>query len=285
MTNVRDVMNICEQLWPNNLAEDWDSVGLAVGDPEAPVTHVHCALDPSDEVIAEAVELGADFLFTHHPLLLRGVTSVAADTLKGGAVHTLIRSGIAQFNAHTNADSALGGVSDVLAEILQLREVEPLVQNPDAEAGVGLGRVGTVEPTTVEDIAVRLAQGVDLSVRGIAIGGDPGAEVTRVAVLGGAGDSMFDAARKAGAQLYITSDLRHHPASEALDTGSRGGPLEHLIDISHYSAESAWIPRAAEQLDEALRAGGHSVEVTVSGVCSDPWTAVVLPDSEEWQWN
>ncbi|OFS26343.1 Nif3-like dinuclear metal center hexameric protein [Brevibacterium sp. HMSC07C04] len=285
MTNVRDVMGVCEQLWPKNLAEDWDSVGLAVGDPESAVTHVHCALDPSDDVIAEAVELGADFLFTHHPLLLRGVTSVAADTLKGGAVHTLIQSGIAQFNAHTNADSVLGGVSDVLADILQLQDVQPLVQHPEADEGVGLGRVGTVEPTSVEDIAVRLAQGVDLSVRGIAIGGDPSAEVTRIAVLGGAGDSMFGAARKARAQLYVTSDLRHHPASEALDTGARGGPLEHLIDISHYSAESAWIPRAAEQLDEALRSGGHSVTVTVSDVCSDPWSAVVLPDSEEWQWN
>lgn len=285
MTHVRDVMEVCEELWPSKWAEDWDSVGLAVGDPDAEVTRIHCALDPTDDVIAEAVELGADLLFTHHPLMLRGVRSVAADTLKGGAVHTLIRSGIAQFNAHTNADSAIGGVSDVLAEIIGLQDVAPLAQTPDAPEGVGLGRVGTIEPAAVEDVAVRLARGVDLSVRGIAIGGDPGAEVARVAVLGGAGDSMFDAARAAGAELYITSDLRHHPASEALDTGLRTGALKHLIDISHYSAESAWIPRAAEQLGAALAERGHSVEVTVSEICTDPWSAAILPDSEEWSWS
>ncbi|RAE57394.1 Nif3-like dinuclear metal center hexameric protein, partial [Burkholderia multivorans] len=106
---VSECVDVFDSLWPPDLAEDWDTVGLAVGDPDAEVRSILLALDPTDAVIAEAVVLGADLLFTHHPLMLRPVNSVSAGTLKGGAVHTLITNGIAQFNAHTNADAAVGG--------------------------------------------------------------------------------------------------------------------------------------------------------------------------------
>ncbi|MGZ4663101.1 MAG: Nif3-like dinuclear metal center hexameric protein, partial [Arthrobacter sp.] len=96
-----------EELWPESLAENWDEVGLVAGHPSAPVTKVMFAVDPTLEVIEEAVEWGAELLIAHHPLLLKGVTSVAATSAKGRAVHRLIESGTALLTVHTNGDSAV----------------------------------------------------------------------------------------------------------------------------------------------------------------------------------
>ncbi|WP_246075992.1 Nif3-like dinuclear metal center hexameric protein [Brevibacterium jeotgali] len=266
------VRALVDELWPEEYAEAWDSVGLTAGDPTARVTSVLLAVDPVDDVIAEAEETGADLLVTHHPLLLRGITSVAADTLKGGQLTRLLRAGIAHIAAHTNADSQLGGVSDALIETLGVPVEGPLVQTAGAPDGVGIGRWGDREPTTVRALAETLAKVLPATVTGVRIAGDPDAEVRRVAVCGGAGDGLFDSVREVGADVYITSDLRHHPATEARDTAHRGAGLPHLIDISHWAAESLWLDRAAELLGEVAAQRGWNLRVRVSTRRTDAWT-------------
>ena len=131
---VADVVAALEAAYPPELAAEWDAVGLVCGDPADPVRSVLVAVDPAPETVAEAVQLpgGAQLLVTHHPLLLRGVHGVGADTPKGALVHRLIRSGTALFTAHTNADSADPGVSDALAAALGLAVEGPLVGAPAA---------------------------------------------------------------------------------------------------------------------------------------------------------
>ncbi len=121
---VGDVIAALESAYPPALAADWDAVGLVCGDPEEPVSSVLVAVDPVPETVAEAA--GDQLLVTHHPLLLRGVHGVGADTPKGALVHRLIRSGTALFTAHTNADSADPGVSDALAAAIGLTVEGPL---------------------------------------------------------------------------------------------------------------------------------------------------------------
>ncbi|SMY04106.1 dinuclear metal center protein, YbgI/SA1388 family [Brevibacterium sp. 239c] len=268
---VSECVDVFEALWPTALAEKWDSVGLAVGDPDAEVRSILLALDPMDAVIAEAVVLGADLVFNHHPLMLKPVKSVNASTLKGGAVHTLISNDIALFNAHTNADSARGGVSDALISLLGIDDSVPLV--PHAEgARTGIGRVGDLPtPTPVRDIARTLAERLPRTTTGVRIAGDPAASVTRVAVCGGAGDSLFDEVRASGADVYITADLRHHPATEARDTANRQGGRPQLIDVSHWASETVWLTAAAEQLETEFAARGFSVGLQHSAVNTDPW--------------
>ena len=111
MTTVADAIAILDRAYPPHLAESWDKVGLICGDPADPADTILLALDCTQEVADAAVAAGADMLVVHHPLLLRGVTSVAANTPKGKIIHTLIRNGVALFAAHTNADSARGGPS------------------------------------------------------------------------------------------------------------------------------------------------------------------------------
>lgn len=123
---LNDILKHLDSIYDPRWAEPWDSVGLIVGDPEAEVSKVLLALDPVDEVVAEAIDFGADLIITHHPLFLSPVSSVATTTPKGRLVHTLIRHSIALFNAHTNADVADQGVNEALAAALGLQQVRVL---------------------------------------------------------------------------------------------------------------------------------------------------------------
>lgn len=126
MSTLADLVTVLEQAYPPELAEDWDAVGLVCGDPADEVRHVLLAVDATEAVVDEALRTGAQALVVHHPLLLRGVTGVGADTPKGVLLHRLVRGGCALFTAHTNADRADPGVSDALAAALGLRVLGPL---------------------------------------------------------------------------------------------------------------------------------------------------------------
>ena len=128
-----DVIAALETAYPPALAQGWDAVGLVCGDPDDEVRSVLVAVDPVPETVDETLDAGAQLLLTHHPLLLRGVHGVGADTPKGALVHRLVRGGAALFTAHTNADAAAPGVSDALAVALGLTvegPLEPLPSDP-----------------------------------------------------------------------------------------------------------------------------------------------------------
>ncbi|MEV0298641.1 Nif3-like dinuclear metal center hexameric protein [Nocardia sp. NPDC050710] len=130
MTTLAELIGVLDTAYPPKLAESWDSVGLVCGDPADKVTRVLFAVDATAAVVDEAIDWRAHALVVHHPLLLRGVDTVAADTPKGALLHRLIRSGCALFSAHTNADSADPGVSDALAAALGLIVTGPLDPKP-----------------------------------------------------------------------------------------------------------------------------------------------------------
>lgn len=122
----RTVMRAMEGIAPVDLAERWDNVGLQVGDPDKPVHRILVALDLLEEVACEAVENKADMVITHHPLIMEGVKSLREDSFVGRVASLLIKHGIALYCAHTNLDIVAGGINDLLAEKLALREVRPL---------------------------------------------------------------------------------------------------------------------------------------------------------------
>lgn len=171
MPRLSEVIAALEKLWPAERAESWDAVGTVVGDPDQEVTRVLFAVDPVQEIVDEAVKLGAGLLVTHHPLYLRGTTTVAATHFKGRVVHTLIKNDIALHVAHTNADTADPGVSDALAGALDLRVTGPLVPDPtDPEGRRGLGRVCALDPPlTVREFAARAAERLPATAQGIRV--------------------------------------------------------------------------------------------------------------------
>ncbi|MFJ4219564.1 Nif3-like dinuclear metal center hexameric protein [Curtobacterium luteum] len=273
MPKLREILDVVEQLWPSAGSESWDAVGLVAGDPDAEVRHVHLAVDAVPATASETVRLGADLLLTHHPLLLRGVTTVAESTYKGSVIATLVRGGAGLLAAHTNADVVTTGTSAVLADRLGLVEQRPI--QPGADPATGIGRVGTLaEPTTLGALARSLVDLLPGTATGVRVSGGYDDPVLTVALCAGAGDSLLGHPAVLGADVYVTSDLRHHPASEFREQAMLGrGPA--LIDTSHWATEWLWLDVAAAEL-----AAATGVRVTVSDLRTDPWDFAVLPAAE-----
>jgi dinuclear metal center YbgI/SA1388 family protein len=269
-STVSDVNAVIERLWPLSGAEAWDAPGLLSGNPSAPVARIHLAVDAVGEVVDEAVEAGSDLLLVHHPLLLRGVTSVAEDRYKGSVLAKLIRADCALIAAHTNADVVETGTSAAIASRLGLLNSQPITMGETSSRGIGrVGRLG--QPTTLGRLARELADILPPTASGVRVSGEFDRPIDTVALCGGAGDSLLSEAAVLGADVYITSDLRHHPASEARENAKiSGGPA--LIDISHWASEWLWLDTAAEQLRDAI----PGVVVTVSELRTDPWDFTVV---------
>ena len=362
-----DIIDVVERAYPPRLAQPWDSVGLVCGDPGESVDDVVVAVDATAAVVAEVPDGG--LLLAHHPLLLRGVDTVAASTPKGALVHTLIRSGRALFTAHTNADSASPGVSDALARAIGVEVdgvLSPLSDGPaldkwvvfvprenadavraamfDAGAGrigdysqcswsvpgtgqflahegaapaignvgsvervsedrveavapatarpavlaamrvahpyeepafdvyaltplpgdVGLGRVGTLPAAeSLRQFVSRIHRALPATSWGVRAAGNPERRVSRVAVCGGAGDSLLDVVAATDADAYVTADLRHHPADE-----HRRASDVALVDVAHWASEFPWCSQVADLLRHEF---GPSLSVRVSSIRTDPW--------------
>jgi dinuclear metal center YbgI/SA1388 family protein len=374
MPTLRDVVDLVHGWYPPATADSWDAVGLVYGDPAASVEKVLLAVDPAPEVADEAVEWGADLLVVHHPLFLKPVHGFAATTPKGRTMATLAGAGCALLTAHTNADRAVNGVSEAMAQALRLTDLQPLTgasgppmdklvvfvpvekadhvraaiaaagagtigdydsctfsttgegrfrplegSNPTigtlgnietveevriesvlrrsrrtdvvramlaahpyeepaydvlelAQTGIarpgvadaGVGRIGSVGATTLQHFAESVAKSLPQTAPGVRVAGDPDRAVRRVAVCGGAGDFLLETVRGTDADVYVTSDLRHHPASEFRE---HDGPA--LVDVAHWAAEWTWLPQVQAKLVAALE---DTVEARVSTICTDPWT-------------
>jgi dinuclear metal center YbgI/SA1388 family protein len=266
-----DALAAVERLWPEAGAEPWDAVGLLAGDPSAPLRRIHLAVDAVLDTVDESIDLKADLLLVHHPLLLRGVTTVAETRYKGAVIARLIRGGCALLAAHTNADIVTSGTSAVLAERLGLRGIVPLVPAV-GDAAIGIGRVGELtEPTTLGRLARVLADILPPTAQGVRVAGEYDRTVSRVALCAGAGDAYLAHPDVLAADVYVTSDLRHHPASEAVENARVArGPA--LVDVSHWASEWLWLDVAAQQLRDAL----PGVEVSVSDLRTDPWSFSVM---------
>jgi len=267
---LREVVAALERLYPPHTASSWDRVGLVTGDLDQPVSLVHFAVDPTLAVIDEARAAGADLLVTHHPLLLRGVHAVATTSAKGASVTALIVSQIALYAAHTNADVASPGVCDALASACALLDVGPLTEL----GGIGHGRVGSLaDPLTLRELVLRLSRVLPAAPGGIRVAGPADALVSRVAVVGGAGDDFFDAVRASGADVYITADLRHHPVLEAREEARGGTP--YLVDAGHWATEWLWLESARSELLRELAGRGTSLNTHISTLRTDPWDFVI----------
>jgi dinuclear metal center YbgI/SA1388 family protein len=257
------VIEALDDAYPPALAQDWDSVGLVCGDPSDTIDSVTVAVDATAAVVNTVGPRG--LLLAHHPLLLRGVDTVAASTPKGALVHRLIRTGAALFTAHTNADAASPGVSDALAGALGLTVEAVLEPVPGGLASnVGTGRIATLaRPQRFADFVAWVNSALPQTTWGIRAAGDADATVTRVAVCGGSGDSLLAAAAAAGVQAYVTADLRHHPADEHLRSSGVG-----LVDVAHWASEYPWCTQAAELLRAQF---GAALPVMVCPLRTDPW--------------
>lgn len=273
-STVSAVIGALEAAYPRSWAEPWDRVGLVLGERGAAVRRVLLAVDPTVSVAREAVDRGAELLVTHHPLLLRGASFLPADDGKGAVVTHLLRHGTALWCGHTNVDRSTRGTVGAWISQLGLQDAAALIPGEvpaDAAHGshrFGLGAVGTLPAaTTVGELSSAIAGIVPATARGILHTGHADRPVRRVAVCPGAGDSFLEAAAGAEVDVYITSDLRHHPALEHLESAADPAAVPALIDVPHAASEALWLPLAKELLETTL----PGLEVLLSEHTTDPW--------------
>ena len=222
---VKDIVAVIEEFAPLSIQEGWDNSGLCVGSPDDEVTSAIFALDCTEALVDEAVACGADMIITHHPLIFSGLKKISPDDQVGAAVIKAIKNGIAIYAAHTNADKVIAGVSGAMAAKLGLADVRILSEDGE---GTGLGVVGDLPRSLTADEAVALVK-EKFGLKMLKVSRPLETRISRVAMCGGSGGSLIGAARKSGAQLYISGDISYH------NFFTQKGFM--LMDIGHYESE------------------------------------------------
>ena len=246
MTTVADILNFIEGIAPPYMKMDWDNCGLLCGRKDKEVQKILVALDPFRNVIREAIDLGADLIVTHHPLIFSApLMAVNEDTETGRCVLELMEHGIAAINAHTNLDQAPGGINDVLAQTLGLSGIEVL--SPDGTDTVGrpygLLRAGFVEEQPLEQFLAVVKENLRCDGLRYCDGGRP---VRRVAVGGGSCGGAFAEAAAHGCDTLVTADVKYNQFRSAYEVGI------NLIDAGHFHTENPTMPVLAEKLRSAF---------------------------------
>lgn len=246
MATVNDILTFVESLAPRYMMMNWDNCGLLCGRREKPVKKILVALDPFRSVIEEAIEMGADLIVTHHPLIFgEEVKAVNGDTETGRCLLTLMEHGIAAINAHTNLDQAPGGINDVLAQTLGLSEIQVLSPDGTDTMGrpYGLLRAGFVEEQPLEQFLAVVKENLRCDGLRYCDGGRP---VRRVAVGGGSCGGAFAEAAAHGCDTLVTADVKYNQFRSAYEAGI------NLIDAGHFHTENPTMPVLAEKLRSAF---------------------------------
>lgn len=254
---VKDIARLLEESLPLHWQEAYDNAGLAVGDPEAEVATVLVALDATEEVVEEAIEMGAQMVVTHHPIIFQPLRKLTCTTPQQRTIAKAIAGGVALYAAHTNLDSAPSeGISHLLGRKLGLRE-EALLEPSAKEQGVGIGIVGTLpEPVASEEFLRRIQR--ELGVRALRHSPIRRGSVQRVAICSGSGGSLISQAEAAGADLYLAADFKYHDFVDA--------DRMILVDAGHFETEICAIDILFELLSKKI----HTFAVRKSARCENP---------------
>lgn len=240
MITVKDVLQAVEAFAPAYMKESWDNVGLLCGDPGKEVKKILVALDPFEHVCREAIAEGADLIITHHPLIFQAPKAITTQTSIGRCIMLLCANGISAINAHTNLDCTPGGVNDVLAQVLELKDVAVLNPSGTDEEGNpwGLLRMGSFE-STLPDFLEHVKTKLRTPTMRYADGGRP---VRKVAVGGGACAGALVEAFYAGCDTFVTADIKYNQFWDARELGM------NLIDAGHFYTENPVVPVLAEKI-------------------------------------
>lgn len=269
---VKNLLETLDKIAAFGLAEQWDNVGLMVGDPDQQIQGILIALDPTEEVLAEAKECGADCIITHHPLIFHPLKAIYTNQPLGRFLRRALEDEISIIGCHTNLDQAVGGVNDVLAKSLGM--VEPGVLAPSrkdqdtaensAVSDIGFGRIGRLaEPLSRKAFIERLCAFFNLPA--LRVAGQIPEEVNTVAVCGGSGSDLAEAAFAGGAQVYVTGEVKHSTARWAEASGFS------IIDAGHFATENPVVESLVKRIADVFVEQGVNVPVQPSAKQQNPF--------------
>lgn len=265
MTNspvlLKNLLSILDEIASFSLAESWDNVGLMVGDPNQKISGILIALDPTEDLLDEAIASNINTIITHHPLIFNPITNIRTDQPLGRTLQKALKNNIAVIGCHTNLDAVPGGVNDVLATELGLTDLQPLYPSKNANHEIqtntnpaGLGRIGHFSPPLDgKSLINQLLNSLDI--KAVRIVGNLPEQISTAAVCGGSGSDLAETAFNLGAQVYITSELRHSVARWAEVNGFC------MLDAGHFATENIVIPAFTDALQKAFTAKNFTTDI------------------------
>lgn len=263
MIKVDNIIKAMEKMAPKYLKEDFDNVGLMVGDKYEEVKKVLLALDCTLEVVEEAKGLNIDLIITHHPLIFSKPKSVTTDTPQGKKIIELIKNNINLYSSHTNLDSAPGGLNQTIVEMLGFESNEILEESKiNGYKNAGLGRIIRLDKEmNLEDLIEKVKSNLNINSLRVVKGHK---EIKNIAVINGSGQSFFDVSVKNGADCIITGDTTYHFALDYKEMGVS------IIDTGHFASEWLVFLKTMEKIKEQFA----EIEFVISTKAEDPYKFV-----------
>ena len=262
MLKNKDIIEFLKAIAPEYLAHSWDNVGTLVGDEESGLKAVLVALELTDDVLEEAINLKTSLVITHHPLIFKPLNRITEDTLVGKRIIRLIKNDITLYSSHTNMDEANGGTNDALFEILELDNKEFLCKS-DYE-GYGIGRIGYLSKETSLKNFSNFIKG-RLNLDKVNFVGDSNRMIKKVGLCTGAFyKEAFKEAVKNNCDVFVTGDIKYHEAQEAIDLGVS------LIDATHFATENIMSKVLAKNIKKNFK----DVCVYESGSITNPFSSL-----------
>jgi len=265
---VKDILQVLESFAPKDLAEKWDNVGLLIGNPDDKVSTILIALDPTNAITDEAINIGANTIITHHPVIFHPLPAIHTNNPAGRLLQKALTNNINIIACHTNLDSALDGVNDVLGKALGLSQLVPLQPNPGKDySQQGLGRVGVYQsPISSEEFLSRLFSVLELETVNIA--GPIPEQISKVALCGGSGSDLASIAYSSGADLYLTAEVKHSTAIWANEIGFA------VIDGTHYATEKPATHYLTSKLEGIVQQKKWQTKILITETEQHPFFSV-----------
>jgi dinuclear metal center YbgI/SA1388 family protein len=255
MITCSDIIAYFEETAPSQLAEEWDNIGLLVGNKKDKVERILLCMDVTSASLKEAINKRADLIINHHPVLFRAIKKVVEGEGNGSLLHGLIKNNINVFTAHTNLDYVDNGVNARLAQIIGLKDFVVI--------GKGPGRVGILESViSLEEFAFNVKR--ILKSPAVRVIGEPKNAIKRVAVFSGSFDDNIEEIMKANADVLVTGDVKYHTALDAIEAGLC------IIDAGHFYTERVIL----KPLKDALKLKFPDVTVFCFTDEKDPFTTI-----------
>lgn len=265
-----EIIKVIEKFAPTKFKEDYDNVGLMVGDKEAEITSVLVSLDSTLDVIDEAKEKNCELILSHHPLLFRKPNSITEETLLGKKIRKAVKNNINIYASHTNLDVVEEGINDLIVALLGfdrgfVMETSTMSSNKEKE---GIGRlIELKKPTSLEELCKKVK--TDLKLSYLRYSGEANWQVDKIAIINGSGQDYFNLAKRLGANCIITGDTTYHYVSDFYEEGIA------VIDAGHFGTEWPAVKLFAENFKKLLQQENIHIEVKVSERNFDPYKVMV----------
>ena len=239
----KEIIGYLEERYPKGNAEEWDNVGLLVGDNNKKIKKIQLSIDATEKAVNHAIENGVDMIVTHHPLIFKPLKSIVTSELSGRKIIKLIENGINLYSMHTNLDSSKDGLNDYILEVLGVKKYK-IVDTSENDEAVGIGRMYSLEEKAkVFEYANFIKEKMQIkNVR--MISNNMESEIKKIALINGSGMSYWRKVKSLGAELFITGDIGYHDALDAKESNL------HLIDIGHFESENCFSELLKRKLGE-----------------------------------